>query len=89
MAPHMAAAQPYVGEVVTVAFDFCPVGWLPLNGQLVPIAEYDTLFQLLGTRYGGNGEDTFALPTGKPAYSASGEPFLTCISAFGIFPSPN
>jgi microcystin-dependent protein len=55
-------SQPYVGQIILVGFSFAPVGWLPCDGRLVAIAEYDVLFQLIGTTYGGDGEETFALP---------------------------
>jgi microcystin-dependent protein len=42
--------------------NFAPVGWLMCNGQLLPIANYDALYSLLGTTYGGDGQTTFALP---------------------------
>lgn len=55
-------AQPYVGEIRMFAGNFAPAGWLFCEGQLLPISENDTLFQLIGTTYGGDGESTFALP---------------------------
>ncbi|HLL31450.1 MAG TPA: tail fiber protein [Allosphingosinicella sp.] len=55
-------AQPYVGEIRMFAGTFNPAGWEFCNGQLLPISENETLFQLIGTRYGGDGESTFALP---------------------------
>src|ERR1044071_8231930 len=55
-------AKPYVGEIRMVARDFAPAGWMFCEGQLLPISENETLFQLLGTTYGGDGESTFALP---------------------------
>jgi microcystin-dependent protein len=55
-------AQPYVGEIRIFAGNFEPAGWMFCNGQLLPISEYDTLFNLIGTTYGGDGESTFALP---------------------------
>jgi microcystin-dependent protein len=55
-------AQPYVGEIRMFAGNFAPVGWMFCNGQLLPISENETLFQLIGTTYGGDGESTFALP---------------------------
>jgi microcystin-dependent protein len=55
-------AQPYVGEIRMFAGNFAPAGWLFCEGQLLPIAENETLFQLIGTTYGGDGESTFALP---------------------------
>ena len=55
-------AQPYIGEIRMFAGTFAPVGWELCNGQLMPISENETLFQLIGTTYGGDGESTFALP---------------------------
>ena len=55
-------AQPYVGEIRMFAGNFAPAGWMLCEGQLLPIAENETLFQLIGTTYGGDGESTFALP---------------------------
>jgi microcystin-dependent protein len=54
--------EPYVGEIRMFAGSFNPVGWEFCNGQLLPISENETLFQLLGTTYGGDGQSTFALP---------------------------
>lgn len=55
-------AQPYVGEIRMFAGNFAPAGWMLCEGQLLPISEYETLFQLIGTTYGGDGQSTFALP---------------------------
>jgi microcystin-dependent protein len=55
-------AQPYVGEIRIVGFSFAPAGWELCNGQLLSISENETLFNLIGTTYGGDGESTFALP---------------------------
>jgi microcystin-dependent protein len=55
-------AQPYVGEIRMFAGNFAPAGWMFCDGQLLPISENETLFQLIGTTYGGDGESTFALP---------------------------
>ena len=55
-------AQPYVGEIRLFAGNFAPAGWMFCEGQLLPIPENETLFQLIGTTYGGDGESTFALP---------------------------
>lgn len=55
-------AQPYVGEIRMFAGNFAPAGWMMCEGQLLPISENETLFQLIGTTYGGDGEATFALP---------------------------
>src|SRR5689334_2120645 len=55
-------ATPYVGEIRMFAGNFAPQGWMFCDGQLLPIAENETLFQLIGTTYGGDGQTTFALP---------------------------
>lgn len=55
-------AQPYVGEIRMFAGNFAPAGWMFCEGQLLPISENETLFQLIGTNYGGDGQSTFALP---------------------------
>ena len=55
-------AQPYVGEIRMFAGNFAPAGWAFCDGQLLPISENETLFQLIGTTYGGDGQSTFALP---------------------------
>lgn len=55
-------SQPFVGEVRLVGFNFAPVGWSSCQGQLVSISENDTLFNLIGTTYGGDGQSTFAMP---------------------------
>ena len=55
-------AQPYVGEIRIFAGNFAPMGWMFCEGQVMPIAENETLFQLIGTTYGGDGQETFALP---------------------------
>jgi microcystin-dependent protein len=54
--------QPYVGEVRMFAGNFAPAGWAFCDGSLLPIDEYNTLFNLIGTTYGGDGQSTFALP---------------------------
>ena len=55
-------AQPYVGEIRMFAGNFAPAGWMFCEGQQLPISENETLFQLIGTTYGGDGQETFNLP---------------------------
>lgn len=55
-------AIPYVGEIRMFGGNFAPSGWMFCAGQLLPISENETLFQLVGTTYGGDGQQTFALP---------------------------
>lgn len=54
--------SPFVGELRLVGFNFAPIGWAQCQGQLVGIAENETLFNVIGTTYGGNGVNTYALP---------------------------
>jgi microcystin-dependent protein len=83
-------AQPFVGEVATFPYTFCPKGWAPLNGQLMAISQNTALFSLLGTNYGGDGKSTFALPLGKPIQTLTpGAPVIQCIALQGIFPPRN
>jgi microcystin-dependent protein len=53
---------PYIGSIFLFAGDFAPAGWAICDGSLISIAENDTLFQLIGTTFGGDGQETFALP---------------------------
>lgn len=53
---------PYIGEIRMLPFNFAPRGWMACNGSLLPISQYDALFALIGTTYGGDGVNTFALP---------------------------
>ena len=55
-------AQPYIGEIRMFAGNFAPAGWMFCEGQLLPISENETLFNLIGTTYGGDGQSTFGLP---------------------------
>ncbi|HKX83980.1 MAG TPA: tail fiber protein [Pyrinomonadaceae bacterium] len=55
-------SDPYIGEIRMFGGSFAPAGWAFCNGQLLPISENDALFTLIGTTYGGDGQETFALP---------------------------
>lgn len=55
-------STPYIGEIRMFAGNFAPRDWAFCDGRLLPITEYETLFQLIGTTYGGDGQSTFALP---------------------------
>ena len=87
--PAAALTQPYYSEIMMTGASFCPVGWLPADGRALPISEYETLFQLIGITYGGDGETTFNVPMIDPIRSASGMTLLPCIAVSGIFPTPN
>lgn len=55
-------SEPFLGEIRCFSFPFTPQGWLPCAGQLLPINQYQALYVILGTRYGGDGVSNFALP---------------------------
>jgi microcystin-dependent protein len=55
-------SEPYVGEIRMVAFNFAPNGWAFCDGSLLSISDNEVLFALIGTTYGGDGQNTFALP---------------------------
>lgn len=69
----------YVGQIIAVGFNFTPTGFLPCDGSLVSISEYETLYNLLGTTYGGNGTTTFGLPNlqGRTPISMGSGPGLS------------
>ncbi|MBP2617115.1 phage tail protein [Chryseobacterium jejuense] len=56
------ASEPFLGQIAFVPYTFVPKNWAECNGQILPIAQNQALFSLLGTTYGGNGITTFALP---------------------------
>jgi len=60
--PSRNSLDPFVGEIMTVGFNYAPRGWALCDGQLLAISSNNALFSLLGTTYGGDGETTFALP---------------------------
>lgn len=60
--PAAAGQEPFIGDIMIVGFNFCPKNWLPAQGQILPIAQNQPLYALLGTTYGGDGVTTFGLP---------------------------
>ncbi|SFF00459.1 Microcystin-dependent protein [Paenibacillus algorifonticola] len=54
--------EPFIGEIRAFPYGFTPKGWAPCNGQIMAISSNQALFSILGTTYGGNGRDNFALP---------------------------
>ena len=68
-------STPYLGQVIAVGFNFTPVGFAACNGQLLNISDYDALFYVIGTTYGGDGVNTFAVPNlnGRLAVGAQGQ----------------
>jgi microcystin-dependent protein len=76
----------YLGDVRAMSFDGTPAGWAPCKGQLLPIAQNTSLFALLGTAYGGDGETTFALPSLAPVPAQNGAALNYCICVQGTAP---
>jgi len=76
-----AQSEPFVGQIMTTAANFCPRGWSSMEGQMLPISQNQALFSLLGTTYGGDGRSTFALP------DARGRALLNAGSGPGIAPA--
>jgi microcystin-dependent protein len=72
-------AEPFLGEIRLFPYNFAPQGWAFCSGQILPIAQNTALFSLLGTTYGGNGTDNFALPDlrGRLAISSGQAPGLS------------
>jgi hypothetical protein len=88
-APAAAQPQHYVGEVMLFAGNYCPVGWTPMNGQILHISQNTALFSILGTAYGGDGTVTFALPKAAPILTANGAALTQCIATLGVWPMHN
>jgi len=85
--PAQAGDLTFIGEVELFGFNFCPQGWLPADGRLMPISQNTALFSLLGTTYGGDGKTTFKLPEPKAEVTKDFIPLTQCIAVEGIFPS--
>src|SRR5678815_1673408 len=85
--PARAGDLTFIGEVELFGFNFCPQGWLPADGRLMPISQNTALFSLLGTTYGGDGKTTFKLPEPKAEVTKDFIPLTQCIAVEGIFPS--
>lgn len=77
-------STPYVGEIRMFGGNFAPAGWALCSGQLLPIAEYETLFNLIGTTYGGDGQSTFALPNLQSRFPVHVGPGLTLGETGGV-----
>jgi hypothetical protein len=85
--PRPAAAplpQVYIGQIALFGFDFAPEGWIPCNGELLPISQNINLFTLIGTTYGGNGIDDFAVPSLPPRGPGGPDYYIALEGAFPI-----
>lgn len=82
-----SAGPPNIGAIIALGAKFCPPGWLQANGQTIPISEFVELFYVIGTTYGGDGQNTFALPNLKGGTYGPAKPPLTwCIADKGEMP---
>jgi microcystin-dependent protein len=86
--------ESWVGEIVTVPYSFAPRGFVFYEGQKLPVAQNQSLFSLIGTRYGGDGRTTFGLPDTRPLETeaqrtarSSQPPFRYAIALAGTFPA--
>jgi microcystin-dependent protein len=74
--------SPYIGQISMTGFSFAPYGWAFCNGQLMSIAQYEALYALIGTTYGGDGVQTFALPDLRcrlPIHQGTGQGLSTYV----------
>lgn len=69
----------YVGNIKLFAFNYAPRNWMHCEGQLLQIQQYNELFSLIGTTYGGDGRVTFALPDLRGKSPESGLHFCICV----------
>ncbi len=77
--------EAFIGQIELFPYTFAPKGWMDCNGQTLPINQYQALFALLGTNFGGDGRTTFGLPN---LHGKEPAPNLRyCINMVGIFPS--
>lgn len=74
--------EPFVGEIILVAFRYAPLDWLKCQGQYLLIAEYSMLYSLIGIRYGGDGVEYFRLPNLTAPTSMT---YIICTN--GLYPS--
>lgn len=85
--PATASAEPFVGEIMMVGYQFCPAGTMEADGRLLPIAEYTALFSLYGTTFGGDGRTTFGLPDLMTTAKVDQPGIRYCVAIYGIYPS--
>ncbi len=79
-----AAQDSYMGQALLVGFNFCPRDTISAEGQLLPIDQFQALYSLFGTTYGGDGRNSFALPDLRDKAPVDGMRY--CIVAYGIYP---
>ena len=77
----------FLGSLLLVPYNFAPAGWALCNGQVLQINQWQAVFALLGTNFGGNGTTEFALPNMPPVTDANGNQLTWIICLQGVFPS--
>jgi microcystin-dependent protein len=85
--PCLAQTTFYLGQVLILPLTFCPSNTVQTDGRLLPINQYQALFSLWGTRYGGDGITTFAVPNLKAPLSGNRQPMMSCVTLSGIYPA--
>lgn len=80
-------AEAFLGEIRMFGGDFAPRGWARCHGQLLPIADHAPLFSLIGTTYGGDGVETFALPDLRPGAPPGAAHVTFIIALAGVYPT--
>ena len=79
--------EPFVGQITEVEFNFAPEDWALCDGEILNISDNQMLFSLLGTKYGGDGRRTFALPDLRERASKNKLNYIICLN--GKFPQRN
>ncbi len=77
----------FIGQIELFPYDFAPMYWLRCNGTLISIRQYPELYTLLGTRYGGDGVDTFGLPNLQGTEPIPWTNYCICVQE-GDYPQP-
>jgi Phage Tail Collar Domain len=86
--PALAGSTPFIGEVIATGANFCPVGFFPMDGRAMTIADNQKLHTLIGTTFGGDGATYFNLPTLAPFTTVTGARVTYCIAVQGTDPTP-
>ncbi|MQY30934.1 phage tail protein [Nocardia aurantia] len=79
--------EPFLGQISVFPYSFAPQGWAWCEGQVLPVAQNQALFSLLGSQFGGDGTKTFVLPNLKKQDDALGEGLRYAIAMEGTFPN--
>ena len=76
--------ESFIGQIQLFAFNFAPETWMPCDGRTLQISQYQVVFALLGTTYGGDGQTNFMLPNLVGKEPIAGSAYCICVE--GIFP---